>query len=96
MALVSHLDLMRLFDRVVRRAALPIAFTGGYHPGPRIIPANALPLGVTSSGEIVDFELTEVMTVEAFQAKLEAQLPADIPIHQVEPVDIKAPLLPNF
>jgi len=91
MALVSHLDLMRLFDRVVRRAALPIAFTGGYHPGPRIIPANALPLGVTSSGEIVDFELTEAMDVEAFRAKLEAQLPAEIPVYQVELVDIKAP-----
>lgn len=91
MALVSHLDLMRLFDRAVRRAALPIAFTGGFHPGPRIIPANALPLGTTSSGEIVDFELTQTMDIGIFQATLAAQLPADIPIYHVEPVDITAP-----
>jgi radical SAM family uncharacterized protein/radical SAM-linked protein len=88
MALVSHLDLLRLFDRVVRRAALPIAFTGGFHPGPRIVPANALSLGITSSGEIVDFELTEPMDPELFRAKLAAQLPADMPIYAVESVDV--------
>ncbi|MGA7937718.1 MAG: TIGR03960 family B12-binding radical SAM protein [Kovacikia sp.] len=91
MALVSHLDLMRLFDRAVRRASLPIAFTGGFHPGPRIIPANALPLGITSSGEIVDFELTEPIAGETFQAKLAAQLPGDIPIYRVEPIEVNAP-----
>jgi hypothetical protein len=61
LSLLGHLDLVRLFDRAVRRAALPIAFTGGYHPGPRISPANALPLGATSTGEIVDFELTQLV-----------------------------------
>ncbi|XHX77607.1 MAG: TIGR03936 family radical SAM-associated protein [Stenomitos frigidus ULC029] len=91
MALVSHLDLIRLFDRVVRRAALPITFTGGFHPGPRIIPASALPLGVTSTGEIVDFELTEVMDLTLFRSKLEAQLPAEIPIYHVETVPVSSP-----
>ncbi|MBW4579444.1 MAG: TIGR03960 family B12-binding radical SAM protein [Tildeniella nuda ZEHNDER 1965/U140] len=91
MALVSHLDLIRLFDRAVRRAGLPIAFTGGFHPGPRIIPASALPLGVTSSGEIVDFELTEVMEVATFRSQLEAQLPAAMPIYHVETVAVSAP-----
>ena len=90
MALVSHLDLVRLFDRVVRRASLPISFTGGYHPGPRISIANALSLGATSSGEIVDFELTRRMEIEEFRAKLAAQLPADIPVYRVEEIDVKA------
>lgn len=91
MALVSHLDLVRLFDRAVRRASLPVAFTGGYHPGPRISPANALPLGATSSGEIVDFELTEQLEPAVFQEKLAAQLPADLPVYRVETVDLKSP-----
>jgi len=91
MALISHLDLVRLFDRAIRRASLPVAFTGGYHPGPRISPANALPLGATSSGEIVDFELTETLEPAVFQAKLAAQLPADLPIYRVEAIDLKAP-----
>ncbi|HAC65463.1 MAG TPA: B12-binding domain-containing radical SAM protein, partial [Cyanothece sp. UBA12306] len=90
MALISHLDLVRLFDRVVRRGALPISFTGGYHPGPRISIANALSLGITSSGEIVDFELTEVMEIETFRQILTDQLPPEIPIYKVEEVDIKS------
>ncbi|GAB4526704.1 MAG: TIGR03960 family B12-binding radical SAM protein [Pleurocapsa sp.] len=91
MALVSHLDLVRLFDRAVRRAALPVSFTGGYHPGPRIAIANALSLGSTSSGEIVDFELTENIDINEFRIRLAAQLPVNIPVYQVEEVDIKAP-----
>jgi radical SAM-linked protein len=91
MALVGHLDLIRLFDRVVRRADLPISFTGGFHPNPRISLASALPLGVTSTGEIADFELTESIDVESFRSKLEALLPENIPIYKVEPIDLKAP-----
>ncbi|MBD2123497.1 TIGR03960 family B12-binding radical SAM protein [Trichocoleus sp. FACHB-262] len=91
MALVSHLDLVRLWDRIIRRAALPIAFTGGFHPMPRISIANALPLGATSAGEIVDFELTKPVDVDVFQQKLAACLPTDIPIYRAEVVDLKTP-----
>ncbi|WP_017652914.1 TIGR03936 family radical SAM-associated protein [Fortiea contorta] len=91
MALVSHLDLMRLFDRVMRRASLPIAFTGGFHPNPRIVVASALALGATSSGEIVDFELTQSVDVENFREYLARELPTDIPIYNVVQLDLKDP-----
>jgi radical SAM-linked protein len=91
MGLVSHLDLARLFDRAIRRASIPISYTGGFHPSPRIIIANALSLGATSTGEIVDLELTTPMDEAELQAKLAAQLPQDIPIYRVESVDIKQP-----
>jgi len=91
LSLLGHLDLVRLFDRAVRRAALPIAFTGGYHPGPRISPANALPLGATSSGEIVDFELTEIMGLTEFRDRLAAQLPPNMPIYEVADVPLNDP-----
>ena len=91
MALVGHLDLLRLFDRAVRRAALPISFTGGFHPNPRISIAQALPLGATSEGEIVDFELTQQVDVETFRQQLIKQLPVDIPIYSVAAIDLKAP-----
>jgi radical SAM family uncharacterized protein/radical SAM-linked protein len=91
MALVSHLDLMRLFDRVLRRAALPIAFTGGFHPNPRISVASALALGATSSGEIVDFELTQPVDVDTFRQHLVQQLPKDIPIYDVVQLDLQDP-----
>ena len=88
MALVSHLDLVRLFDRVVRRASLPISFTGGFHPGPRISIANALSLGATSSSEIVDFELTERVDLSDFRNRLELALPNDLPVYHVEEIDL--------
>ncbi|UJB69926.1 TIGR03960 family B12-binding radical SAM protein [Acaryochloris sp. 'Moss Beach'] len=90
MALVSHLDLLRLLDRIVRRAQIPIAYTGGFHPSPRIAPANALMLGATSSGEIVDFELTECVNIETFRQTLDTFLPTDIPIYKAEVIDLKA------
>lgn len=91
MALVGHLDLVRLFDRAVRRAAIPVTFTGGFHPSPRISIANALSLGSTSESEIVDFELTQAMEVATIQAKLAQALPENIPIYHVEEVDLKTP-----
>jgi radical SAM family uncharacterized protein/radical SAM-linked protein len=91
MRLVSHLDLVRLFDRAIRRAALPIAFTGGFHPGPRIVPANALSLGATSSGEIVDFELTQSVDPSEFRDRLAAQLPSNVPLYQVAEIPLNAP-----
>ena len=90
-ALVSHLDLVRLFDRAVRRAGLPVAYTGGFHPSPRISIAQALSLGATSQGEIVDFELTEFVEPEIFQAQLVQKLPVEIPIYRAAAVDLKAP-----
>ena len=91
MGLIGHLDFARLLDRAVRRAALPIAFTGGFHPGPRISPANALPLGLTSTGEIVDFELSQSVAPEAFGSRMAAQLPEDIPLYSVEQISLESP-----
>ncbi len=91
MTLTSHLDLVRLLERIVRRAGIPVAFTGGFHPHPRISIANALSLGASSSGEIMDFELTQIMDAATFQQKLSAVMPADLPIYKVEILDLKAP-----
>jgi radical SAM family uncharacterized protein/radical SAM-linked protein len=91
MSLIGHLDLAKLFDRAIRRASIPVTYSGGFHPAPRIMIANALPLGSTSTGEIADFELTTIMDEAEFQSKLATQLPADIPIYRVESVDLKQP-----
>jgi radical SAM-linked protein len=91
MALIGHLDLVRLFDRALRRAGLPIAFTGGFHPGPRLSPANALPLGTTSSGEVVDFELTQVIAPQEFLHRLAAHLPDELPLYGIAEVPLEEP-----
>lgn len=89
--LLSHLDLVRLFDRAIRRASIPIAYTNGFHPGPRISIASALSLGMTSSGEVVDFELRETMEREEFRDRLTAALPSDIPLYSIEEVAVSSP-----
>jgi radical SAM-linked protein len=76
-------------DRAIRRAAIPLSFTGGFHPGPRISIANALTLGYTSKGEIVDFELTQTLDLENFRQRLQAQLPSEIPIYRAQEVPLK-------
>ena len=91
MALIGHLDFARLMDRAIRRASLPIAFTGGFHPGPRISPANALPLGITSTGELIDFDVTQEMSVDDFTATLQAQLPENVLIYSAESVSLQMP-----
>ena len=91
MALIGHLDFARLMDRAIRRASLPIAFSGGFHPGPRISPANALSLGLTSTGEIIDFELTETLSPQDFKTRLAAQLPADVPIYEASEISLQLP-----
>ncbi|MGB7444902.1 MAG: TIGR03960 family B12-binding radical SAM protein [Coleofasciculaceae cyanobacterium] len=91
LTLLGHLDLANLFDRAIRRASLPITYTGGFHPSPRIMIANALTLGASSQGEVVDFELTREMEAEQFKSQLASQLPPEIPLYQVQEVDLKAP-----
>jgi radical SAM-linked protein len=91
LSLVSHLDLLRVFDRAIRRSQIPIAYNGGFHPSPRIAIANALTLGATGDGEIVEFELTQTMDLAEFQTKLTAVLPPELPLHQVESVDLSLP-----
>lgn len=55
----GHLDLQTTWERTVRRAGLPLAYTHGFHPGPRIQIASALPLGFIGRAEIVDIWLDE-------------------------------------
>jgi radical SAM family uncharacterized protein/radical SAM-linked protein len=91
LALLSHLDLVRLFDRAIRRANLPISYSEGFHPGARLMPASALPLGATSEGEIIDFELHQHVHPQDFLEKLRAQLPQDIPLYEIGEVPLNDP-----
>lgn len=59
MKFIGHLDVMRFFQKLMRRANVPIAFTGGYSPHMIMSFANPLGVGVTSDGEYFDIELTE-------------------------------------
>ena len=65
MKFIGHLDIMRFFQKVMRRADIPIAFTGGFSPHMIMSFANPLGVGVTSDGEYFDIELAEEIDMQA-------------------------------
>lgn len=91
--LLGHLDVMRLFDRALRRAALPVSFSAGFHPLPRLQVAHALPLGVAAGGELLDLELATAMPLEACRNRFQAQLPDGIRLLSVEEVPCRSTAL---
>jgi radical SAM-linked protein len=87
--LLSHHDLLRCFERMLRRAALPFHNTQGFHPHPRIVFALSLPLGVVGCEEVAELELDEVLPPEQVHARLCEYAPPGIDILSVERVDLK-------
>lgn len=83
---LSHLDLMRALERAFRRAGLPLVFSQGFNPQPRISYAGALAVGVTSSGEYLDVELKTEISPQEIKERLNRFLPAGIKIKEVVPV----------
>jgi radical SAM-linked protein len=88
MALLSHLDLVRLMERALRRSGLPVSFTGGFHPLPRVQFALALPLGAEADGEWMDIEFTRGLDPAEALQQLQPQLPEGFALLQVEPVAV--------
>ncbi|MFM7649244.1 MAG: TIGR03936 family radical SAM-associated protein, partial [Cyanobium sp.] len=96
LALISHLDSVRLLERALRRSTLPVSFTGGFHPLPRLQLALALPLGVEGRGEWLDLEFTEPLErldPAAVRRRLQAELPAEFQLLSVAAVPVSGPSL---
>ena len=89
----GHLDLRTLLERAARRAAVPLAYSQGFHPSPKIQIACALPLGFSSRAEIMDMWLTTDCEITQLRTDLQAALPNDIQILEIKPVDDRAPAL---
>lgn len=77
---ISHLDVVRLFQRSVRRAQLPVALSQGYSPHYKISFSDALKLGVESEGEKAVFTLEEPVEPEEFKLKINEKLPKGIKV----------------
>jgi len=93
LALLSHLDLVRLVERALRRSGLPVSFSGGFHPLPRVQFALALPLGAEADGEWLDLELAEWQSPAWVQQRLQAQLPEEFALLDVVEVPVAGPSL---
>lgn len=87
----GHLDLHKIWERSIRRAKLPLAYSQGYHPQPKINLAAALPLGFSSRAEVMDMWLNE--EVDDVVPTLQAHIPPGLSILQAEIVDDREPSL---
>jgi len=83
---LSHLDLVKAFERAIRRAGIPIAFSEGFNPHPKMSFASALAVGVTSDAEYIDLELSHEMDIYELQERLAAGLPPGISVKAVREV----------
>jgi radical SAM-linked protein len=90
---LSHLDLMRLWERVFRRANVGMVYSEGFSPHPKMSLAAPLAVGVTSKAELMDVFLNRRTTPGNFVQEVSPQLPDGISIIDVEPVVLEAPSL---
>ena len=90
---IGHLDLMRTWERALRRARLPLAYSQGYSPHPRIALAAPLPVGMIGERELMDVLLTEHLPASEVMEKLASTLPEDIDVLDVREVARKLPSL---
>ncbi len=90
---ISHLDIMRLWQRALNRAGIALAYSEGFHPHPKISLAAPLAVGVTSEAELMDIALSRQASPHFFIAAVNQQLPADFEILQVVPIAESVPSL---
>src|SRR5262245_8266397 len=87
--LVSHHDLMRCFERLLRRAGLPFRSTEGFHPKPRLVFALSLGLGIVGQAEVAELMLDEPIAPEEVLQRLQQQAPPGLTFLDVLPIDPK-------
>lgn len=90
---ISHLDLARSWERVFRRASLPVAYSQGFNPRPRFQIAAALPVGVMGRLEMLDVWLKETWAAEQVVRRLRPTLPAGLGLLAVQEVALRSPSL---
>jgi radical SAM-linked protein len=93
---ISHLDIMRLWQRALNRAVMPLAYSEGFNPHPRMSLAAPLALGVTSEAELMDIVLDEWASPHSFTAAVSLQLPPGIEIRQVYNIPLTMPSLQSL
>lgn len=90
---IGHLDLARALERALNRARIPVAYTQGYNPRPRMQFASALPLGFTSEEELADIWLEEKMDPTRARKQMMERMAPGIVVHEVWEVPLSAPAM---
>lgn len=90
---VGHLDMVRTWERALRRAGVPLAYSEGFNPQAKLQFASGLPLGTTGQSEIVDVVLTQPMPPPDFADQVTPHLPPGLAIVAVEEAPLKTKAL---
>lgn len=90
---IGNLDLHKVWERTFRRAQIPLAYSQGFHPQPRMHQACPLPLGFTSRVELLDFWCDSDESIDSLRAKLEKTVQPGIEIQSLTLIPLKAPPL---
>ncbi len=93
MRYTSNLDVHKMWERSFRRAKLPLAYSQGFHPQPKIQQASPLPLGFLSDYEIVDFFLEQELDLLSLETTLANSLPSGIAVNSIIQIDLVEPAL---
>ena len=94
--LLGHLEMIDVFLRAARRASIPMRFSEGFHPLPRITFSNPLPVGVESLAEFVDLELRRYIKASEFVERMNRELPDGLRILSSAEMAFKGRALPNL
>lgn len=90
---ISHLDVVRFWERVFRRARIPLAYSQGFTPHPRISLAAPLAVGITSEAELMDVWLNRWMPPQSLMMRVKSQLPCGFEIFDAWEVELNIPSL---
>lgn len=90
---IAHLDLALAWERALRRAHIPLAYSQGFNPRPKMQFASGLPLGSTGQAEILDIIVNQPIDEDEALARIRPTLPRGITLHAVEEIPLKAPAL---
>ena len=89
--MVGHLEYLKMFQRALRRAGMPLRFSQGFHPTPKVSYLEALPLGVASQAELIDLELLYPLAIDEIISAINVQLPDGFNIIEGETIPWKSP-----
>jgi len=90
---IGHLDMARTWQRIARRANLPLAYSEGFNPQPRLSFAAALPVGCTSDHEELDLVLSPACVIGDVKTQLDRALPPGMKVISIAELPLNAPAL---
>lgn len=93
---ITHLDLMRAWERALKRSGLPIAYSEGFTRHAQIALAAPLPVGATAEGELMDVFLEAPVSAGEFRERLTAQTPPGLTVQRVAEAPLSEPSLQSL